>query len=110
MGDERCVAPDDPDANQRLVREALLDRVGPVGSFLPMSCAEGPDSYQEVVASRDHLDLLHLGLGPEGHTASIFPDSPALDAPADRLVLLSADPHGRNPHERQHHAPADHGG
>ena len=41
MGDERVVAADDPDANQRLVREALLDRVGPVGSFTPMP-TDGP--------------------------------------------------------------------
>ncbi len=36
IGDERVVPPDDVDANQRLIKEALLDRVGPVGSFHPM--------------------------------------------------------------------------
>ena len=41
VGDERVVPPDDDDANQRLIKEALLDRVGPVGSFSPMPTA-GP--------------------------------------------------------------------
>src|SRR5205807_552273 len=46
------------------------------------------------------LDFLHLGLGPDCHTASLFPDSPALDADPGRLVVLNHDPSGRNPHER----------
>lgn len=100
MGDERCVAPDDPDANQRLVREALLQRVGPVGSFRPMSCEAGPEAYEDELAAFAAFDVVHLGLGPDGHTASLFPDSPALDAPAERLVLLASDPHDRNPHAR----------
>ena len=100
MGDERCVAADDPDANQRLVREALLDRVAPVGSFRPMSCEDGPDAYERVIAPLAAFDVVHLGLGPDGHAASLFPDSPALDAPPDRLVTLCRDPHDRNPHDR----------
>lgn len=100
MGDERCVPPDDPDANQRLVREALLGRVGPVGSFRPMSCPAGPEAYEEELAAFPAFDVVHLGLGPDGHTASLFPDAPALDAPAERLVLLASDPHDRNPHAR----------
>lgn len=100
MGDERCVPPDDPDANQRLVREALLDRIGPIGSFHPMSCAEGAEAYEELLSGWPCLDVVHLGLGPEGHTASLFPDAPALDAPENRLALLAADPHERNPHDR----------
>ena len=99
MGDERCVAPDDPDANQRLVREALLDKVGEVGSFHPMSC-DDPEGYEEVLSAHPHLDVVHLGLGPDGHTASLFPGAPALDAPESRLVLRSFDPNDRNPHER----------
>jgi 6-phosphogluconolactonase len=100
MGDERCVPPDDPDANQRLVREALIDPVGAVGSFQPMSCEEGPEAYERVVAAVDAFDVVHLGLGPDGHTASLFPDSTALDAPAGRLVVRSTDPNERNPHAR----------
>ena len=100
MGDERCVAPDDPDANQRLVREALIDPVGGVGSFRPMSCDQGPEAYEQVVAAIAAFDVVHLGLGPDGHTASLFPRSPALDAPPGRLVLRSVDPNDRNPHPR----------
>jgi len=100
MGDERCVAPDDPDANQHLVREALIDGVGGVGSFHPMSCAEGPAAYERAVAGLDAFDVVHLGLGPDGHTASLFAGSAALEAPPGRLVVRSVDPNDRNPHER----------
>jgi 6-phosphogluconolactonase len=100
MGDERCVPADDPDANQRLVREALVDRVGPVGSFRPMSCDAGAPSYQRVVADAGAFDLVHLGLGPDGHTASLFPGSPSLEAPPGTLVVQSTDPSSRNPHPR----------
>ncbi|MGA2036496.1 MAG: 6-phosphogluconolactonase [Acidimicrobiales bacterium] len=99
MGDERCVTTDDPDANQRLVREALLERVTPVGSFHPMSC-DDVSSYQATLEAFPVLDLVHLGMGPDGHTASLFPGSPALDAPPGTLVMRCSDPQERNPHER----------
>jgi 6-phosphogluconolactonase len=99
MGDERCVPADDPDANQRLVREALLERVAPVGSFHPMSC-DDIDGYRRTVAPFGMFDVVHLGLGPDGHTASLFPGSPALDAPAGELVIATRDPNERNPHDR----------
>lgn len=100
MGDERCVPPDDPDANQRMVREALVDQVGPVHRFAPMDCAAGPAAYQSLVGAYRAFDVVHLGLGPCGHTASLFPDAPALAAPPGVLVTFDADPHGRNPHRR----------
>ena len=100
MGDERCVAPDDPDANQRLVRETLIDRVGGVGSFRPMSCQEGPEAYERLIAPVADFDVVHLGLGPDGHSASLFPGSSALAAAPGRLVVRSVDPNDRNPHER----------
>jgi 6-phosphogluconolactonase len=99
MGDERCVPPDDPDANQRLVRESLLDRVGPVAAFHPMVCAE-VDDFDRLLAWIPALDLVHLGLGPDGHTASLFPGSTGLEAPPGRMAVLNTDPSGRNPHER----------
>ncbi len=99
MGDERCVPADDVDANQRLVRESLLDRVGPVASFHPMSC-DDVDDYDRLMAGIAALDLVHLGLGPDGHTASLFPGSPDLDAPAGRMAVVTRDPDGRNPHDR----------
>lgn len=99
-GDERCVPPDDPDSNERLGREALLERVGAANAVYPMRCDEGPDVYQQRVAQAGRLDLVHLGLGPDGHTASLFPGSPALDADPGRLVVMNQDPTGRNFHRR----------
>lgn len=99
-GDERCVPPDHPDANERLGREALLERVGAANAVYPMRCADGPDPYQQRVAQAGRLDLVHLGLGPDGHTASLFPGSTALDADPGRLVVMNDDPNGNNPHRR----------
>ena len=98
-GDERCVPHDHPDSNYRLAREALLDRVGAANATYLMRCAE-VDAYQLRLGDLGHLDLIHLGLGPDGHTASLFPNSPALDADPGRLVTLNEDPTGRNPHQR----------
>ncbi|HVN51452.1 MAG TPA: 6-phosphogluconolactonase [Acidimicrobiales bacterium] len=99
-GDERCVPLDDPDSNYRLARETLLDRVGAANATYPMRCGEGPDAYQLRVGELGHFDLVHLGLGPDGHTASLFPGSAALDADPGRLVVMNDDPLGHNPHRR----------
>ena len=99
-GDERCVPPGDIDSNERLGREALLERVGAANAVYPMRCEEGADAYQQRVAQAGRLDLIHLGLGPDGHTASLFPESVALKADPGRLVALNDDPKGNNPHQR----------
>ncbi len=99
-GDERCVPPEDPDSNERLGRQTLLERVGAANAVYPMRCDDGPDPYQQRVAQAGRLDLIHLGLGPDGHTASLFPGSAALDADPGRLVVMNTDPKGNNPHER----------
>jgi 6-phosphogluconolactonase len=107
MGDERVVPPDDPDANQRLVREAIVDRVGPIGSFTPMPTT-GPIEecvavYQRVLTellAGPGIDLIHLGMGPDGHTASLFPHAPTLDVASDVLAAATEDPNGVNPHPR----------
>jgi len=107
MGDERLVAPDDPDANQRLVREALLDRVGRVGSFTPMptdgdpvTCATRYAAVVSQVLEGPGVDVIHLGMGPDGHTASLFPGAPSLEAGTEELVVATVDPNGGNPHPR----------
>jgi 6-phosphogluconolactonase len=107
VGDERVVPPDDEDANQRLIREALLDRVGPVGSFSPMptvgpvdECVEAYQRTMADVVTGPGIDLVHLGMGPDGHTASLFPGAPTLDAEPGVLVLATEDPNGVNPHPR----------
>jgi 6-phosphogluconolactonase len=96
-GDERCVPLDDEMSNYRLAREALLDRVGAANATYPMRCEEGPDPYQLRIGELGKLDLIHLGLGPDCHTASLFPGSPALTADPGRLVVMNEDPSGRNP-------------
>lgn len=98
--DERCVPSDSEDSNERLVREALLERVGGVYAVHPMRCSDGPDRYQLLLGEIGHLDIIHLGVGPDGHTASLFPGAPALDADPGRWVTTSVDLTGRNPFER----------
>jgi 6-phosphogluconolactonase len=99
-GDERCVPPDDPESNQLLARRALLERVGTARSIHPMRCEEGADPYQLRVGEVGRFDVLHLGLGGDGHTASLFPGSAGLEADPGRLVVMNSDPSGANPHMR----------
>ena len=78
FGDDRCVPADDPLSNQLLVREALLERlivpptVHPIPTELP--AADAAAAYDAVLRG-EPLDLVLLGLGPDGHTASLFPGS-----------------------------------
>jgi 6-phosphogluconolactonase len=108
IGDERFVPPEHADSNARLVRESLLDRVGNVGSFSPMPTTPGDieacaAQYQRTMAdlvTGPGIDLIHLGLGPDGHTASLFPGADSLDAGPGDLVLATEDPTGVNPYPR----------
>ncbi len=83
FGDERCVRPDHPDSNYRMAREALLDRVAPA-TVHRMPAELGPDEaaglYSHVVAAVAPLDIVVLGVGEDGHTASLFPGHAAVDA------------------------------
>jgi 6-phosphogluconolactonase len=99
-GDERCVPLDHEDSNYRLVREALLERVGAVNANYPMRCDDGPDAYQLRLGELGRIDVVHLGVGTDGHTASLFPGSPALEADPGRLVTTNEDRSGQNPHPR----------
>jgi 6-phosphogluconolactonase len=99
-GDERCVPADDADSNQLLARRALLEKVGAANAVYPMRCDEGPDAYQLRLGEMGRIDVIHLGLGPDGHTASLFAESPALNAEPGVLVAMNEDPSGRNPYRR----------
>ena len=104
FGDERCVPADDPDSNFHMAFEALLCRVPlPVGNVFqiqghidPNEAAAQCEAQLNAVAKRMgepiyRHDLLLLGLGEDGHTASLFPGSPALEE-TQRLVIATTGP------------------
>ncbi len=98
--DERCVGTDSVDRNDRMIAEALGDHLDELAGFHPMDCNAGPASYEEELRATGRLDLVQLGVGPDGHTASLFPASPALSASETRFVTRNEDPAGNNAHER----------
>jgi len=92
FGDDRCVPAEDARSNQRLVRESLLDLLAVRPSVHAIPTELPPDeaaaAYDMALRGR-RLDLGLLGLGPDGHTASLFPDSPALNE-RERLAVAAA--------------------
>jgi 6-phosphogluconolactonase len=93
FGDERWVPVGHPESNEGMARQAFVDQVSPRAVY-SMRHAE---AYDRLLRDYGPLGLVHLGLGPDGHTASLFPGSPALDE-RDRLVVATGDelhPHPR---------------
>lgn len=104
FGDERCVPPEDAASNYRMARESLIARVpipeGNVfrirGEWDPVRAAAECEQQLQAVAARMGEaryvhDVLLLGMGEDGHTASLFPGSPALDENT-RLVVATTGP------------------
>ena len=86
MGDERLVPDSDERSNARMIREQLLTRIprGSLPHFEPVDTARDLDhaarEYDHRCEAFDRLDLALMGLGPDAHTASLFPHKPALAA------------------------------
>jgi len=95
FGDERIVPVESEDSNEGMARRVLLDYVRPraIHSMVGL----GADAYDALVRSSPPIDIVHLGLGPDGHTASLFPGSPALDE-RERFVVETGD--DKHPHRR----------
>jgi 6-phosphogluconolactonase len=104
FGDERCVPPDHADSNYAMAKASLLDHApipaGNVfrirGEIAPEDAAREYESKLAAVAARFNEtryahDLLLLGLGPDGHTASLFPGQPSVDE-AVRFVIPAIGP------------------
>ena len=90
-GDERCVPPEDERSNFRLARESLLDRLEARPREVQRIRGElGPEEaareYDDLLRSVSRLDLVLLGVGPDGHTASLFPNQPALEERERRAI------------------------
>ena len=97
-GDERCVPPDDLRSNYRMAKEALLDRV-PIpadqihrirGEDDPEKAAADYERELRALLGSEGLDLVLLGLGEDGHTASLFPGQAAVRETTGWVVAVPA--------------------
>jgi 6-phosphogluconolactonase len=90
FSDERCVPPDDERSNYGMAKAALLDHVelGEVHRIRGELGGEAAARVYEELLKGVQIDLCLLGIGPDGHTASLFPKAPSLDV-LDRVVVAA---------------------
>jgi 6-phosphogluconolactonase len=102
FGDERFVPVDDPDSNEGMARRALLDHVAPRSIHSMRGSSDTIDgaasAYDALIRDHGSVALVHLGLGPDGHIASLFPGSPALHEEHRLVVANPGD--ATHPHDR----------
>ena len=94
-GDERCVPPDDERSNYGMAKRTLLDRLEAQPTAVHRMRGElgrdaGAENYDRELGDLARFDLLLLGLGPDGHIASLYPDQPTLDESERRVVGAEA--------------------
>ncbi len=117
-GDERCVPPDHPDSNYRMIRETLLRQSGITHDHFFRMAGEKADTDQAARAYEATIhtfffsdmscspqqfpffDLVLLGLGEDGHTASLFADNPEALQESEKWVIAVDAPHARPPGKR----------
>jgi len=100
--DERCVPADHPDSNYGLAEALLLRRIADGKPRVHRMAADSPDPHGAATAHERDLkralgdpprfDLVLLGVGPDGHVASLFPEHPALEEKARRVLSLDDAP------------------
>ena len=101
-GDERAVAPDDPDSNYGLCRRLFLGPIGAEPSRVHRVVGEGPDleaaaaAYEtelvSVLGEDAVLDFALMGMGPDGHVCSLFPGHPGLRERTRRVIAVFDSP------------------
>jgi 6-phosphogluconolactonase len=95
FGDDRIVPVESDDSNEGMARRTLLDDVEP--RAVHSMVGAGADAYDVLVKAAPPIDIVHLGLGPDGHTASLFPGTAVLDE-RERFVVENGD--DLHPHPR----------